>query len=338
MNSEVRLLNENEYSLWDNLVDESSQGTVFHKSFWLKASEKKIVIYGYFKGRELYAGIPLSHCVKFGIRVALPPLLTPYSGVLLRKSEGKYVTRLSAEKEATQKIAQKLKSDQHFVNFMYPPGVVNIQPFLWEGFSLSIMYTYIIQLDRSLEDIWNAMEFETRHHIRKAEKDGIVINKSDDFNQTLNLVEKSNTRQNRDVRSELMVCPAHDEVLAKRGQCKSFLAQDKNGDNIAAVYIVWDNRRSYNVLSGYDSEKKHHGASTLALWKAIEFSKQELGLEEFDFEGSMVPRLERFYRGFGGQQIVRYGVTWVKPSLKILVFAREAFRQILARLRLQNFS
>ena len=334
MNSEVRLLNEDEYSLWDNLVDESSRGTVFHKSFWLKASGTKIVIYGYFKKGELHAGIALPHRVKFGIRAASPSLLTPYSGVLLKTSEGKYVTRLSAEKEATQKIAQKLKGDQHFVHLMYPPGVVDIQPFLWEGFSPNIMYTYIIQLDKSLEEIWNDMDFETRHHIRKAEKDGIVINKSDDFNQTLNIIEKTNMRRNRNVRSELEVFNAYNEVVARRSQCKSFLAQDKNGDYIAVAYIVWDNRRSYNILSGYDSEKKHHGALTLALWKAIEFSKQELGLEEFDFVGSMIPRIERFFRGFGGQQIVRYGAIWMKPPLKIPFFTREAFRRSPTHLRL----
>ncbi len=334
MNSEVRLLNENEYSLWDNLVDESSRGTLFHKSFWLKASGRKIVIYGYFKKGELYAGIPLSQSGRFGVRLASPPLLTPYSGVLLRESDGKYISRLSAEKEATQEIARKLKSDLHSVHFMCSLGVVDIQPFLWEEFSPSIMYTYIIQLDKSLEDIWEDMERPARNDIRKAEKDGITIDISDDFNRTLSLVEKTHTRQNRNVRSELLVCQAYNEVLAKRNQCKSFLAKDKDGDCIAAFYIVWDNRRSYAILGGYDSEKKHHGAYSLAIWKAIEFSKQELGLEEFDFEGSMVPKLERFLRRFGGQQIARLGATWVKPSMKIPLLTWDAFGRIIACLPL----
>ena len=105
MNSKVRLLTEDERSLWDNYVDESPQGTVFHKSFWLEASGRKYVIYGYFRGGELYAGICLTYITKFGINVASQPEMTPYSGVLFKEHYIKYVSKLSAEKEANQQIA-----------------------------------------------------------------------------------------------------------------------------------------------------------------------------------------------------------------------------------------
>ena len=333
MDFEVRPLTEDEWSLWDDFVDESPGGTLFHKSFWLKASGRSFVIYGYFRGKELYAGIALSCRAKFGIRVAQQPELTPYSGVLFKERDAKYVSKLGAEKEASRKIAQRLKSDFHLVRLYFSPGPVDLQPFIWEGFSPGIMYTYIIQLDKSLEDIWKAMEDNVRNHIRKARKDGITITKGDDFNQTINLVEKTFARQNTKVHDQPTVS-SYNEVLAERSQCKSFLAKDKDGDYIAAAYIVWDNRRSYYLLGGYDSEKSHSGALALVLWEAIEFTKQELGLEEFDFEGSMVPQLERFFRGFGGQLTVRYIVTWANHFVKVPLFVRQTVGPILARLRL----
>ena len=125
------------------------------------------------------------------------------------------------------------------------------------------------------------MEDTKRKHIRKVEKDGIVIIKSDDFNQTINLVEKSFARQEKKLFSTLIAFN-YNGVLAERSQCKSFLAKDKDGDYIAAAYIVWDNRRSYYLLGGYDSEKSYYGASTLALWKAIEFTKQKQYYEVLD--------------------------------------------------------
>lgn len=331
MNFEVRPLTEDEWPLWDDLVDESPRGTVFHKSFWLEASGKSFVIYGYFRGNELYAGIPLSYRVKFGIRMAHQPLLTPYSGVLYKERDAKYVSKLSAEKEASRKIAQRLKSDFHLVRFYFSPGPVDLQPFIWEGFSPGIMYTYIIQLDKSSEDIWKAMEDNVRNHIRKARKDGITVIQSDDFDQTLNLVEKTFARQNTKVRYK-STASSYNQVLRKRSQCKSFLAKDKDGDYIAAAYIVWDNSRSYYILGGYDSEKSHSGALALALWEAIEFTKQELSLEEFDFEGSMIPQVERFFRGFGGQLTVRHIVMWVKPYLRIALFTREVVSSVRSRL------
>ena len=318
---------------WDDFVDKSPQGMVFHKSFWLKASGGRYVIYGYFKGGELYAGICLSYRVKFGIKMVSKPEITPYSGVLFKERDAKYVSKLSAEKEASRQIAQRLKSDFHLVLLHFSPGPIDLQPFIWEGFSTSIQYTYIIRLDRTLEDIWEAMEDTTRNDIRRAEKDGISIIQSDDFNTTLNLVEKTFARQNKAVRCKLKAF-SYNEVLAQRSQCKSFLAKDKNGDCIAAVYIVWDSRRSYYLLGGYDSEKSHHGATALAMWEAIKFSKQELALEEFDFEGSMIPQLERFFRGFGGQLTVSYNAMWFKPYLKIALFVKEAGSLVRPRLRL----
>ncbi len=331
MDFEVRPLTEDEWSLWDDFVDESPQGTVFHKSFWLKASGRSFVIYGCFRGKELYAGICLSYRVRFGIRVAQRPVLTPYSGVLFKEQDAKYVNKLTLEKEASQKIAQRLKSDFHVVHFGFTPGPVDLHPFIWEGFSPNLTFTYIIQLDKSLGDIWKAMEEKTRRNVRRAEKDGIVIVRSDDFNQTINLVEKTLARQSMKL-SIKFIAISYDGVLAERSQCKSFLAKNKDGDYIAAVYIVWDNRRSYYLLGGYDSEKSHYGASTLALWKAIEFTKQELGLEEFDFEGAMIPQIERFFRGFGGQLTVRHVVTWAKPFLKITLLAKETVGPIIGRL------
>ena len=316
MKFEVRALTEDEFSLWDDFVDKSPRGTVFHKSFWLKASGRKFVIYGCFTGAELFAGIALSCRRKFGIKVASQPEHTKYSGVLFKEQDSKYVTKLTTEKEANQRIAQRLKSDFHLVRFRFPPGPVNLQPFIWEGFSPSIRYTYIIQLDKSLEDIWKGMDEKRKGNIRKAEKDGISIVPSDDFNQAFDLIQQTFTRQKAAIRSKSVIFN-YNKVLSERNQCKSFLAKDINNNYIAASYIVWDNKRSHYLFAGIDDENKHYGAAALAIWKAIEFSKQELGLKEFDFQGSMIPEIEQFFRRFGGEQIVQYIVTWVKPYLRM---------------------
>ncbi len=333
MDFEVRPLTEAEWSLWDDIVDGSSQGTVYHKSYWLKESGDRAVIYGCFSGGELYAGIPLVYKQKFGMKIAARFDGTRYGGVLFKNQDSKYVTKLSKEKEASRKIAQRLKADFHVVIFGCSPGSVDLQPFIWEGFSPGLQYTYIIQLSRSLENIWNDMGESTRRSIRKAEKDGIDIVLSDDFNQTCNLVQKTFTRQSK--KSHLdSIAFYQNGVLAQRKQCTSFLARNKDGEYIAVAYMVWDNKRRYYQRGGYDFEKGHYGASPLAIWEAIKFAKEKLDLEEFDFEGSMIPPLERFFRGFGGQLTGSYNAMWVKPYLKIALFVKEAGSLYRPRLRL----
>jgi len=335
MKLEVRTLTEDEWPLWDDFVDKSPQGTVFHKCFWLKASGRKCVIYGCFTGAELFAGVAVSCRKIFGIKVASQPQDTRYSGVLFKGHDSKYVTKLSAEKEAYQKIAQRLKRDFDLVRFPFPSGPVNLQPFIWEGFSPSIKYTYIIQLDKSLEDIWKEMDEKRKGNIRKAEKDGISVAPSDDFDQAFNLIQKTFTRHKVSIQSKPVIF-SHNKVLTERNQCKSFLAKDKNNNYIAAGYIVWDNKRSHYLYAGINYENVHNGAAALVTWKAIEFSKKELGLKEFDFQGSMIPDIERFIRGFGGQQTVQYVVTWVKPYLRIVLFTYEVKCAISSWLRLNE--
>lgn len=328
---EIRPLDESEFPLWDRFVDKSSKGTLFHKSFWLGASGEKFVIYGYFKGGELYAGIPLTHHTRVKFKIASHPALTPYLGVLFKRQDTKYVKRISQEKEISRIIARRLKDDFHLVNFRFPPGFSDLQPFIWEGFSVGVRYTYVINLDSSLEDIWNSMEDTRRNDIRKAERDYISTIFSNDFEQTFSLVEKTLARQ--DMRAGFKAAAfSYNEALKLSNQCKSFLAKDKNGDYMAVVYIVWDNKRSYYLLGGYDHEKSHHGASAIAMWEAIRFAKEKLSLREFDFEGSMIPQVEQFFRKFGGEQTPYYTVSWVKPYLRIPQLAMRARNIILSRL------
>jgi lipid II:glycine glycyltransferase (peptidoglycan interpeptide bridge formation enzyme) len=89
------------------------------------------------------------------------------------------------------------------------------------------------------------------------------------------------------------------------------------------VYIVWDKDTCYYLLGGYDPERSHSGASALAMWEAIKYAKNELKLSKFDFEGSMVPAIEMFFRKFGGEITPYYSVQWIKPSSRPLIQFRK---------------
>ncbi|MFC2001680.1 lipid II:glycine glycyltransferase FemX [Chloroflexota bacterium] len=317
MNFEIRPLSESEFAAWDELVEKSPEGTLFHNTFWLKASGERFVIYGYFKGGELFAGIPVSYTSSFKIKVAGLPLLTPYFGVVLKGRETKYVQRMSQDKEIVGELVRRLKKDFNAGLVHLIPGWVDLQPFIWEGLIPGIRYTYIIDLNMELEQIWGAMNDKRRNDIRKAEKDGIRVVAGDNFETTYSLVEKTFARQERTVAFK-QAALRYNEALAARNQCRAFLAKNGQDEPIAAVYIVWDSRRSYYLLGGYDPDSSHHGASALAMWEAIKFTKEELGLGGFDFEGSMVPQIEQFFRKFGGRLTPYYTVSWSRPYLKLI--------------------
>lgn len=326
-----RILKPCDYKNWDTFVAQSPQGTLFHKSCWLEISGKEFRIYGYFKGEELIAGLPIA-CggSRLGIRKALHPPLTPYLGVVFRESQAKYVKRISDEKEISKTIAARIKEDFDYIYFNFSPSFADLQPFIWEGFESGIRYTYLLELD-DLGSVWKGMDAKRRNDITRAEKDGIYVKISDDFEQTFALVEKTFKRQEKKMTFKSAALK-YNEVFSQRAQSRSFLAMNRAGKAIAAVHIVWDEKRSYYIFGGYDFEESHHGASAIAMWEAIKFTKEELGLNEFDFEGSMIPPVEQFFRKFGGKFTPYYFVTWMKPSVKFLLetkrFVRAEFRRL----------
>jgi hypothetical protein len=77
-------------------------------------------------------------------------------------------------------------------------------------------------------------------------------------------------------------------------------AQDAQGRLHAAAYIVWDEQAAYYLMGGADPELRTSGATSLLMWEAIKFASTVT--QTFDFEGSMIESIERFFRAFGAKQ------------------------------------
>ena len=106
----LRILEDTEYKMWDRLVEDFPQGSIFHKSYRLEISGGEYRIYGYFKGGALQAGMPVFYKnSRVGLRSIYHPPLTPHLGIVFSKSKEKYVTRLSNKKKISEAFAKRLK-------------------------------------------------------------------------------------------------------------------------------------------------------------------------------------------------------------------------------------
>jgi CelD/BcsL family acetyltransferase involved in cellulose biosynthesis len=91
-----------------------------------------------------------------------------------------------------------------------------------------------------------------------------------------------------------------------------------NKKAIAASYVLYNKDTAYYLLGGYDPSNKHNGAGVMALFNAIMEAKKR-GIKNFDFEGSMLPEVEKYFRAFGGELVPYFTVNKAKFLIEVLL-------------------
>ena len=226
------------------------------------------------------------------------PALTQTLGPWYRAGTGKYCMQLAREKDLAEELIAKLPRHDFFsVNFHHT--VSNWLPFYWRGFEGTPRMTYLLRDLRDEAALWAGIQDKTRSEIRKAQKQLEVIS-LDDVEQFINLNEKTFARQGLKPSTPREIIERVDAACARRGARKMLFAVDGSKRMHAAVYLVWDERSTYYLMSGADPALRNSGAGSLLMWEAI---RHAMGTSRcFDFEGSMKESIERFFRSFGGIQ------------------------------------
>lgn len=289
--------------LWDDFVRSSLDGNLFQTTIWQNASPFRFKKLGIFRHQTLVAGAVVQIDEKgYGTTGSLAPYLGPISNttdfLALTKEE---------RRKAENRLASTLKEIVPNAEFFVSPWLQDLQSYLSAGFNAQLLYTKVVPTV-DLQNNWNAFSPVLRRNIRRAEKDGLTVIRTTDFAGLLELVYKTFARQNLPIWFDTKEAISCMSQLAQLNQAVCFVTHDRENNPVAAAGIVWDWQRSYYVLGGYDNLLKHRGASSLALWNAIQFTHNELHLPELDLEGSNIPAIEMFFRQFGGKQLPFYYV------------------------------
>ena len=104
--------------------------------------------------------------------------------------------------------------------------------------------------------------------------------------------------------------------LEERSAIQSLGAFNTEGKLMAVLGLFYDSKTAYLILNGTSEELKDKGINELLIYHGIEWAKAN-GQSTFDFEGSMIPSIESFYRQFGGR-LTPYDVIWKESQHKRL--------------------
>lgn len=254
---------------------------------------------------EIVASLPYYKMKKFIFDVIDMPKLTPSMGVWISyPSNQKYTTKLSYEKENFKALIDSLPHfDAFYQHFHW--SITNWMPFHWQGFKQSTDYTYIIENTQDVVQIFSNFRENIRREIRKAEKVLTVV-AEEDIDKFYQIHKKTFDRQQMSNPYPLELIKRLDEACIIRNCRKMWFAIDDIGQVHSAIYVVWDLKAVYYLMGGGDPLLRTSGATSLLMWQAIKEASEQN--KQFDFVGSMIEPIDRFFRGFGAIQ---------KPYLQI---------------------
>ena len=285
---------------WDRFVDESLQGSIFCRSWWLRAvAPQRFTILTLRKNDRIVAGMPMAYTRKWGYHAIHMPHLTQTLGVLLAASTSdRYEKRLSREMDVLESLVEAIPKINYFsVNFH--PNFTNWLPFYWAGYKQTTCYTYAITDLSDLDRVFSEFAHSKRKNIKKAH--GLVEVREDlsaaafYSNHVMTLRKQGTSISYRYDLFERI----YNATYEKRAG-KTWCAVDAEGNIHAAIFVVYDCKSAYYLISSIDPDYRSSGAASLLVRDAIVYVSQYTN--RFDFEGSMIKGVEQSFRKFGAVQ------------------------------------
>ncbi len=285
-----------QFDLWNRFVDDSPQGDVFCYSWWLDAITKgNFKILAVFENDEIVAGIPLAYYLG---KINEPPItrtLGPLFKDLSRLSEH---DRSTLERQWLELLLDEIPYDD-FEQFCTSHNFIDWLPFRWRGYKQMTRYTYLIDFEGKTEkELWNQLNSNRKRNIRKALSHNLISLVTDDLRAFYSLVELTYKRQGLTFRFSYDDFKLLDDEIVKRDQRRIITVFDNVGTPHAAIYLVFNPKSAYALLSASDPTYGHLGGHSLANWEAIRYFSSRV--RYYNFGGSDIQRIETHLRSYGG--------------------------------------
>jgi len=287
---------------------------------WLKIYGEELEIVGIFdEGKNLIGYFFLYLGTSLGQPFGITPPYTQHIGLTFKHSATNKATINSLFKQLHEEIVAYLINKKLMLfNIVFPTQFFDAQPYLWNDCEASLKYSYHIDLKPSIETIESNFSSERRKNISKAKKDGLEVKLSYNFPLLYEMTYTTLALKKADSNSEILRNLFFD--YATEENAFGFITYKDNKPS-AMVFMLKDVQAAYYLFGSYDKENQHEGAGALAMFSAIEHAKKQ-GLSTFDFSGSMIPSVEKYFRGFGGELIPMMQIVKASNKGKMLLRLR----------------
>ena len=274
---------------------------------------------------RIIARLPYVKARRFGFKTLGMPEYTQTLGYWIDDTGAKNARKYSRYKELISELIDKLPKG-YSVDLELDHSCDYLFPFRWKGFVLHLAYSYRIEDIHDSNLIWGGLADNIRREIKKAQKI-LTVEDNHTIDDLILMQNKTFERQGRKNHGSNELLKRLDKTLTDHDARKLLCAVDEKGRIHAASYFVYDSKCCYYLIGGGDPELRNSGASSLLMWEGIKFASSVSC--SFDFEGSMIEPIERFFRAFGGIPTPYWRVAKLNTALSIADFLKPKMKRLI---------
>lgn len=310
-----------DFQKWDELIESSPHGTVFHKSSWVNTISKLLnvnpKIYGCFNEEKLIGGCSFYiHKTNLFKKATTTVEMTPYGGIVLAQSpSSKLRKQEQLNKDIITSIFKSL-NNEHFdlIQLINSPDFIDIRPFVWNNWESSILYAYYLKLHDDLEKTYSQ---NVRHELKRAQASNIFIKQKNDPALFYDLFSMTYKRQNLNPPATKQFFEKTIKLIESEDIGEMWVAETPEGEVISSEIILWDKVRSYRWAAASNPQFKKLGGVTYLLCNIFEHLGNQ-GFNEINLMAANTPHLAKFISSFNPDLISYYKVS--KAKMKYSLF------------------
>ena len=305
---------------WDREIRPYAGRTIFHESAWLDHvldihPDGRIACFEITDGEErvgLHCGLRITRMMVPIHGSPLGGTGTNFMGPLVHPDvDGREVVRALA----------RLFGPRHFLHLEIGHPSLERAVMEAEGFQVQENVTHVVPLADGAEAAWAGMRSEARNRVRKAEKGGVVVERTEDpaivdhfFAQFQEVYGKQGMTTPFGVERPRSLF----DRLLPAGRLLPLWAR-KDGEVLAAGLFPYDDRRIYFWGAASWLRHQHLCPNEALHWEVMRFAA-ERGLEAYDMCGGT----SRFKDKFGGEDVPY--LSYHRSALPFLQTARRMYR------------
>jgi len=276
---------------WDACIEQAPNGLIYSYSYYLDAMSKHwdaLVL------KDYEAVMPLTWNKKYGFYYLYQPAFTASLGVFGN----------NLIKEIIDDFLSMIPLKFKLIEISLNSGNI-----IGESKSFSLLRSnYILNLNRSYEEIYKVYRDNHKRNISKALQLGCSVSKKIPVEEIIQLNKAQLQHVDGTKPGDYPNFKKLYEFLKNREQAKTYAIVDPKNKILASAVFFFSHNRAYYIMVGNHPDGKTIGASHALIDAFIkDHADQNLIL---DFEGSDIRNLAFFYSGFGATEEIY-------PALKI---------------------